>query len=71
MALCLTRHLGQKVVVDTPDGRLVLTVLYLSPRLVRLDFKCPREWPIWRTELLPPSDVDSDWHEASRGGSGG
>ncbi len=54
MPLTLTRHLGESVVLQTPEGEVIVTIVAIDGRRVRLGFTAPKEVEIFRQELLGP-----------------
>ena len=44
--------LNKSVIIDSPEGRIKITVLRMSPGQVRLGFDADISIPIYRQELL-------------------
>jgi carbon storage regulator len=51
--LCLSRRPGEKIVIDTPQGQVVITVLDWDRGAVKLGLDDPRSIAIYRAEMMP------------------
>ena len=51
--LSLTRRPSEAVHIDTPEGRVTVTVIQVRGQNVRLAFEAPRRIPIMRSEVTP------------------
>lgn len=50
--LVLSRKVGEKIVVFTPSGEIWLTLVDVDRGRARVGIDAPREWEIYRQELL-------------------
>ncbi len=52
--LVLTRSMEEKIVIQTPQGDVTLTVLEVRSHSVKLGFDAPRDILVHRAELSQP-----------------
>lgn len=52
MPLCLSRKVGESIVIGDGPGRIVVRVERIEPHKTRLSIQAPREVPIMRGEML-------------------
>jgi carbon storage regulator CsrA len=52
MGLVLSRRVGEKVVLETNQGPITVTITDLSPSRVKLSFDCSRDILILRSEII-------------------
>jgi carbon storage regulator len=50
--LVLSRKLGEKIVLDTPTGDIVLCIAGIAGGTVRVGIEAPQDVSIFRAELL-------------------
>jgi carbon storage regulator len=50
--LCLSRKLGESVIIGTPPNAIRVTVAHIDKGKIRLLFDAPRDVPIWREEIV-------------------
>lgn len=56
--LVLSRKNGDRVIIDTKSGQIVVTVVEIAPGKIRLGFDANRDIPIYRAELEPWKEED-------------
>lgn len=49
--LVLSRKQNESIVVTTPDGDLVFTIIEMRGNKVRVGITAPEEWPVHRQEV--------------------
>jgi carbon storage regulator len=50
--LVLSRKLGEKIILDTPTGDIVLCITGIAGNTVRVGIEAPQDVHIFREELL-------------------
>lgn len=58
--LLLSRKVGENIVIDTPQGQVVVTVCRIKRGVVRIGSSAPRNIPIYLAELHPPVLPEED-----------
>lgn len=51
--LVLSRKVGERIVIQTPKGNVVIELTDIGRNKVKLGFKADTKIPIWRQELHP------------------
>ena len=49
--LVLTRHTQQRIVIDTEQGQIVVTLVDAGPGKAKVGIEAPREIPVHREEV--------------------
>lgn len=58
--LCLSRKIGERIVIRTPEGRqITIFVAAVERGKVRLGVEAERSVEIYREEILPPKPPES------------
>lgn len=50
--LCLGRHIGERVVIQTAEGEVEITIVQCKKDWVRLGIQAPPSVQVWREELI-------------------
>ena len=73
--LTLKRRCGEKIMLDTPAGVVVIELVYAHRNYARLGFIAPKEVGVWREELWVEKQGEStqatSQDEAEPGGNRG
>jgi len=55
--LVLARHENQKIIIDTPGGRIAIMVVEVRAESVRLGVTAPKEYTVHREEIQDVIDA--------------